>query len=458
MLSVKDFGAKGDGIADDTAAIQAAIDSGADRVFLPLGKYRVTAPIQLRTGLLVEGQKPFQSGRDGVKIVAEGQASVFLAGATSRLFFDVRNLWIVGTGVEVGLNGQFGGRLDHVHFENLATGVNNPMGYWTQHVRCRFTDCGLGIFLDVANNAILDTPFFNRCKVGAHIKNGFSVGLLGVGANVNHAQTDTVLRLDATSFDLVNSYFEAWPTAGYPLSATFVDVVLNKFAAPNFAIRNCDFDAKNSMSHLIRMGLQPDQVAVTGIVDGEICHNRLGNPQISPFVYGEGNGFSGVKYYGNTIGGSVTTLDTNKHPKLGAFRPIASVSIPGGASIAGATFLEIPLSSGSAIFANTDGFSTNPNRFRVYRAGLYRVTANVIVSSAATAYRNVEIVLRRNGITQTTAVASLLNDGAGAAYQTVSVSAVLDCAYGSDIHLYGRNGETVHGGTFVAEYLGDGNY
>ncbi len=42
--SVKDFGAKGDGVTDDTNAIQAALDAGGD-VYFPAGRYKVTAPL-----------------------------------------------------------------------------------------------------------------------------------------------------------------------------------------------------------------------------------------------------------------------------------------------------------------------------------------------------------------------------------------------------------------------------
>jgi hypothetical protein len=48
-VSVKDFGAVGNGVTDDTVAIQAAINSGATRVIVPRGTYRVDGTISLVT-------------------------------------------------------------------------------------------------------------------------------------------------------------------------------------------------------------------------------------------------------------------------------------------------------------------------------------------------------------------------------------------------------------------------
>jgi len=45
VVSVKDFGAVGDGAADDTAAIQAAMNIGAREIRFPAGTYKITAKI-----------------------------------------------------------------------------------------------------------------------------------------------------------------------------------------------------------------------------------------------------------------------------------------------------------------------------------------------------------------------------------------------------------------------------
>lgn len=58
-ISVKDFGAIGNGVANDTAAIQAAIDYGVAnniyKITVPTGTYNITAPIRLYDGVCFIG-------------------------------------------------------------------------------------------------------------------------------------------------------------------------------------------------------------------------------------------------------------------------------------------------------------------------------------------------------------------------------------------------------------------
>lgn len=88
-ISVKDFGAKGDGVNDDTAEIQAAINAAATfgspsnygaTVFFPSGKYLISSTIDL-------------PGAQYVSLIGEGRSSVisWSAGASSDVMFSMDN-------------------------------------------------------------------------------------------------------------------------------------------------------------------------------------------------------------------------------------------------------------------------------------------------------------------------------------------------------------------------------
>lgn len=79
FVSVKDFGAAGDGVTDDTAAIQAAI-SAAETIIIPVGTYLVTSTITIPSGKNLVGQGMYFD----VIIESTASGSVFASGAEVR--------------------------------------------------------------------------------------------------------------------------------------------------------------------------------------------------------------------------------------------------------------------------------------------------------------------------------------------------------------------------------------
>lgn len=64
MLNVKDYGAVGDGLVDDSAAIQAALSSG-QHVYIPTGYYLINSPLTFRqAGQMVSGD-----GRNQTRLI-----------------------------------------------------------------------------------------------------------------------------------------------------------------------------------------------------------------------------------------------------------------------------------------------------------------------------------------------------------------------------------------------------
>ena len=69
-VNVLDFGAVGNGVTDDTAAIQGAIDfqAGGGRIFIPAGKYKLSAALVLHSGLHIYGSSnvdPYYGTKNG---------------------------------------------------------------------------------------------------------------------------------------------------------------------------------------------------------------------------------------------------------------------------------------------------------------------------------------------------------------------------------------------------------
>jgi hypothetical protein len=86
VVNVKDFGAVGDGVTDDTVAIQAAINAvpnNGGAVYLPSGRYRVTQTINVGNGT-----DSLLSTKNCISINGDGIGSYFGTSAGTEIFYD----------------------------------------------------------------------------------------------------------------------------------------------------------------------------------------------------------------------------------------------------------------------------------------------------------------------------------------------------------------------------------
>ena len=144
-VNVKWFGAKGDGSADDTAAIQAAIDAlpnGGGTVALPGGTYHISATLNMGNG--DAGQTV--SSKGGIKLVGTGGGFAFSTPASTSI---------------------------------VATTEMEAM----IHVRGRISDCEVsGIYLNGNNKA--KTCLYLHSFTGGYFHNIMAMGFTDIGIKV----------------------------------------------------------------------------------------------------------------------------------------------------------------------------------------------------------------------------------------------------------------------------------
>ena len=117
VVNVKDFGAVGDGVADDTAAIQAAINAGRN-VFIPSGTYKTTSKITItNSNQVVTG-----AGRSTEIILYKTTDPVIeLVGAVNAV--EIKNIFINRSGIPI---------------NDTAVGIQTPKTF--QPTRCDLRD------------------------------------------------------------------------------------------------------------------------------------------------------------------------------------------------------------------------------------------------------------------------------------------------------------------------------
>ena len=145
-VSVKDFGAVGDGVTDDTAAIQAAVDNVTEtHIYFPKGTYKITAPINLKSNITIEG-----GGREHTLIQASGNFPILQhVGGPTNTVGDV-------TIRSVQIRGQ-------ANTNDKQFGIFCDWGSLWVIEDCSFRLCKIGYFQGTSRNNVITNCDFILC-------------------------------------------------------------------------------------------------------------------------------------------------------------------------------------------------------------------------------------------------------------------------------------------------------
>jgi len=173
-VSVKDFGAVGDGVANDTAAIQTALDylrdNGGTLIF-PFGTYAVNAQLVLQRSSNSHSKRWVIEGNDSL-IQSSFNGEIFVIGATDFIYFVedggtvINNLFINGSETTSGSSGvapsfnQTGlyfyiagnVNLNNVQSLKSRTGIRTHACFPLKAIDVSARGCWIGAHLDETSN------------------------------------------------------------------------------------------------------------------------------------------------------------------------------------------------------------------------------------------------------------------------------------------------------------------
>jgi hypothetical protein len=145
LVSVKSYGATGDGVTDDTAAIQAAIDANKS-VFFPAGTYKISTPIIL-------SQNNFQ-------IVGVKGKSIIMGsgGGAIQGYFQVATAFTAEVGIIANLV------FDSDDATKARWGIYSPTGVYLSHLL--ISDCDFYGRMTAGIKGVLIASHVYRCTFG----------------------------------------------------------------------------------------------------------------------------------------------------------------------------------------------------------------------------------------------------------------------------------------------------
>ena len=252
FVSVKSYGAVGDGIADDTAAIQAAV-TAENGVFFPAGTYKVTSAVSLKSNNVLVGEGASSiinytgtAASQGALYINSGGASTYVDNVT------IQDLKVVGQVATLGFsefvhNISFNGVrncliercvIEGFRGDGIYIGSGDVAGQERHNIDVTIRDCYIdgvnkdnrnGISVVDGNGVNIDNNYITRCT-----KNTMPGAIdIEPDANAYHVIKDISIRNNKI-YDLNHGVaaigvflpyvdYTTWPT-GFNIENNYIDI------------------------------------------------------------------------------------------------------------------------------------------------------------------------------------------------------------------------------------------
>jgi hypothetical protein len=298
-VSVKDFGAVGDGVTDDTLAIQAALDSvdqfvgpfslfnekRGGTIYVPPGRYVVSSTLTLRSGTVLIG-----SGEDDavfLSTIALGNVFEFLDGAVGTThYIGISDLAVVqDTSV--------------VHAGGAAISISNGYAASINFKNVKTLGTYVGIYLD----SCLASSLENVISF-SHVTYGFRT------------------RINTTSTTFSNCYAGACGSGGFLIAGSYISLVgCASDNHPSGEGYNLEYDGGSSR------GLSLVGCGTEACNNGFVLDRAAFTSLISPTAYIKAGGSNAIRILGSQY---TTITSPNTAIFAASVNPIIFIASSGG--------------------------------------------------------------------------------------------------------------------------------
>jgi len=449
FVSVKDFGAVGDGVTDDTAAINAAIvyanSKGGGTVFFPSGIYRVKASVQYLPGVDLIGES---MGNTTLKWHPDTNTAGSILDTSNQYLNRARfeNLrFTKDAGITANTTGILGGStlanynsavacFENLHFDGLTYGIRGnaePTGVglfdcYFKNIWCsecffglwlfgsgnrvehpRMTLCDHGIALDYLNGESFDG---HTVTGGIFVQNTYDIGVLSVNG------------IRPTKF--IGCWYET-STAGV------INIVNPGTRVMNLDFIGCMLSTSSTVS-LFNVANAVGTVSIDrctlisgGLIGGVAASQTVARP--------------------TAAGGRLLIKDCQKYDSVGVASFVSdsnyfeAVKSGVNQSIPSAAYTK--LTWAAATIDSAPGFDNANDTYVIPVKGIYRVVASIAFNPHSVSTNQNQVLMYQNGTFRRTAI--------GASNSSAATTVTLDCLFAFnagdavDIRVFHGNGTAI---------------